>query len=260
MDIDWDWIDERVGTVVRVAAFGGELEVTVEVSQEALDAFEEAQRGEQSAAHVGAGEPVSSWDELEAQLEAQGALDFDDSILDRISDGVFPGEGPALDTLVRPEQAAALEGLLERQAEVHAALVAGLRDIIEAQEEERRRQFEEQDRLEAEHRRQEIKANRPYGWDQDEDPQGWDDDDDYGAGLFDDPDELEDEDEDEGEDEARPFQHRFTIDRLHISLPDANGQCSWRFGGSCDWDEEHGLGVRMEGRAVMEVGSLDLLR
>lgn len=79
-------------------------------------------------------------------------------------------------------------------------------------------------------------------------------------GLFDDPDEEDDDWDDEDEDEldddsseARPsfaaVRKRFTLQTVHV-----HGGTVFGLSGSCDWDEEHGIGVLFNGTELELLG------
>ncbi len=70
------------------------------------------------------------------------------------------------------------------------------------------------------------------------------------VGLFDDPEDVFEDDlvEEELEDEE-PFYTRYTLQTVYVHGPDQFG-----LAGTCDWDPEHGVGVRMKGLEVIELG------
>ena len=76
-----------------------------------------------------------------------------------------------------------------------------------------------------------------------------DDEDDAFTSMFED---VEEEEEEEEEEEPMPFASRFTIHEL--VLVERGEKCLLGFHGSADWDEEHGLGVLMDGLEIVEIG------
>ena len=81
------------------------------------------------------------------------------------------------------------------------------------------------------------------------------------GGLFG-ADEDVDEDIDEGFEEdldaPPPFSTRFTI--YELVLVSRGAKCLFGFRGAADWDEEHGLGVLMDGFEIVEIGDHSTVR
>jgi len=78
------------------------------------------------------------------------------------------------------------------------------------------------------------------------------------ADLFDTPEDLDDDWADEEEDD-RLITDRFKITTLTL-LPGSTPEvCALGFTGHADWEEEHGLGVLMEGLEVQEIGYHDVV-
>ena len=94
-----------------------------------------------------------------------------------------------------------------------------------------------------------------YGEDYDEDADEAEEDLGVFAGLFDEP---EEEEVWESAPEPKPFSDRFSIHEL--VLLERNGRCLLGFHGSADWDEEHGLGVVMDGLEILELGEHSVVR
>lgn len=83
----------------------------------------------------------------------------------------------------------------------------------------------------------------------------------YDPGLLDEP--PEDDDEDEEEEDPIDTETIWASARLeNVILIEAPAGRPPIFGlsGTCDWEEEHGLGVRFEGLEVVEVGYADVAR
>ncbi len=238
MDWNYDSQSRRAFSGIDAPAFGDRgLTIQITPDEARLEPFEEANHASGAAMEAFL---------LPQLMEAgDGGLELDPALLEQTF--AAGGESPDPVELVSPEQLAAIRWLERQQKEIYALIYGTLREIrYDVQESEKSRQGEQA--REAGYEAAEYDAVA-YGTDEEADP--WGD-----SGSFDsmwEGEESGDSYEEDEEEEEWLWEEEFALTTAHVtSVSKTPEVVLW---GSCSWDEEHGLGVRLKGLKVVEVST-----
>jgi len=244
-DDDRFWAGEDgVTTSVDAPSFATNgLDVTIQVDEALQAAYDEAMSGVEQV-------PSPTMQAIEARLAEGETVEVDEVLFNQLAAEMRPtwDQHPPASSLVHPAQLEALRWFEEHEAEVWAEIDRAAKELAQQEFEQQAAEEERAEQRMRDELHARRRANVPHGYDDDEYTR-WDEDDDYAESLFDSY-----EEDPKPRKVKRPDPVDFELHSLVVTAPDADGVCAIMLQGNWSLDEEHGLGVIIEGGAVVELG------